>query len=163
VTIDIATRKVTGEIFLYGFPRVMVGSQNDKTIYQTMRWLNGVLAVDIGKQKVTQWVELPLSEKFPKDGAASHGLALTPDGKYLYVTSQILNNVTVISTADLKIVREIPAGSNPNWIEFAPDGKYAYVSNTDSSDVSVIDVDKGQAVKQIPVGIKPKRLAVGEI
>lgn len=163
VIIDIATRKAIDEVFIFGFPRVMDISRDGKTVYITVRWLNGVLLIGRNEHKAVNMIELARSDKFPSDGMSAHGLALTPDGKNLYITSQLLNTVSVIDTSTLKIENEIPVGVNPNWIGFTPDGKFAYVSNTNSSNVSVIDVEKDKVVKSIDVGPKPKRLAVGEV
>jgi YVTN family beta-propeller protein len=125
--------------------------------------MNGALKIDTEKKKVVDWVQLAQSPKFPSDGKASHGPGVSPDGKYLYLTSQVLNSVSVVDIASEKIVHEIPVGIDPNWIGFSSEGKYAVVSNTASNDASIIDLATRKVVKTIPVGKSPKRLAVGKV
>ena len=103
---------------------------------------------------------LPQSDKFDNEGNAAHGLCVAPDGKTVYLTSQFTNDVTAIDVASNKILKNITAGKNPNWIELTPDGKFAIASNTSSNDASIIDIEKWQVISTIPVGKNPKRLWV---
>jgi YVTN family beta-propeller protein len=90
----------------------------------------------------------------------THGLALTPDGSELWVTSLLDDCVYIYDMKTKKIVGKVPTGGGPNWMAFTPDGKYVCVSNTDSDDVSVIDAKARKEVTRIKVGKVPKRLAV---
>ncbi len=115
------------------------------------------------KKAVIGLIQLKQSKALPRDGGIAHGLTLTPDGKKLYVTSQVSDSVSVVDISTLEVEKEIPLGHNPNWIEFSKDGKMAYASNTDSDNISVIDIKQGNVIASIPVGSHPKRLAVGEV
>jgi len=96
----------------------------------------------MSRQARTHMVQLAQSPKFPSDGKASHGSGVSPDGKYLYLTSQVLNSVSVVDITSGKIVLEIPVGTDPNWIGFSKNGNFAVVSNTATNDVSIIDTQK---------------------
>ncbi len=161
--VDHATKQVVGEILVFGFPRVMVVSPDSRWIYLTLRWLNGMVAIDADRRQVMRALDLGLPIFPTFEGKAAHGLGIAPDGKYVYVTSQILNTVNVINAATFEVVRSIPVGMDPNWIDFTSGGRYAYVSNTASNDVSVIDTGAGKVIATIPVGQHPKRLAVGPV
>ena len=65
------------------------------------------------------------------------GVAVTPDGKYVYVSNQGGNGVAVIETASNIVVQTILVGTGPSGIAVTPDGKHVYVSN--ESRVSVIN------------------------
>lgn len=102
--------------------------------------------------------------KFAAQGKDAHGLAITPNGQELWLSTQTTNDVTVLRLPDHhQVIDRIDVGQNHNWIEFTPDGKLALVSNTGSGDVSVIDVDERQVVHTVGVGPSPKRLAVGDV
>ena len=160
VVVAIANMEVITEIIMFGFPRIPVITQDGKTIYSSLRWLNGTLKIDVEKNKIVDWIQLPQSKSFPQEGKASHGQGISPKGKYLYITSQILNSVSVIDIASQEIVKEIAVGKDPNWIDFTKDGKIGIVSNTGDNTVSIIDLISNEVIKTIPVGKSPKRLVV---
>ena len=61
------------------------------------------------------------------------GVAVTPDGKHVYVTNDGSNTVSVIRTATNTVVGlPIPAGLRPTGVAVTPDGKHVYVANGDS-------------------------------
>ena len=160
VKINLDEMKVTSEISTFGFPRVMTTTPDGKFIYLTLRWFHGLFKIDTEQNKIFAQVLLPQSDKFDNEGNAAHGLCVAPDGKTVYLTSQFTNDVTAIDVASDKILKNITAGKNPNWIEFTSDGKFAVVSNTSSNDASIIDVANWKVVATIPVGKNPKRLWV---
>ena len=73
-------------------------------------------------------------------GSNPHGLAVTPDGKRVYVAILDDNNVSVIDTASNTVVATVPVGTNLQGVAVTPDGKHVYVTNANSlGTVSVID------------------------
>lgn len=130
--------------------------------YQTIRWLNGALVIDPVKREVIDRIALG-EPKFAKEGKDAHGLAVTPDGKELWLTTQTTDEVTFISTENHNPLGKIQVGHDPNWVGFTPDGKLAAVSNTASATVSLIDVAQHKVVAEVQVGKSPKRLAVGRV
>jgi YVTN family beta-propeller protein len=54
-------------------------------------------------------------------------MAITPDGKTVYVADLNANTVTPISTATNTAGPPIKVGKNPGVIAITPDGKTAYV------------------------------------
>ncbi len=65
-------------------------------------------------------------------GASPGGLAVTPDGKQVYVAnpgeSKANGTVSVIDTATGVVTATIPVGVGPGIVEISPDGKQAYVT-----------------------------------
>jgi YVTN family beta-propeller protein len=84
-------------------------------------------------------------------GVNPTGVAVTPDGKHVYVTNGF-NAVSVIATATNTVVATIPVGIDPNGVAVSPDGKHAYVANQGSNSVSVIDTATNTVVAMITVG-----------
>ncbi len=84
-----------------------------------------------------------------------HGLALTADGRKLYVTfegndAEPRNIVGVIDTASNAKVKEITVGLRPLGIEIDPSGRWAIVANQYSNWLSVIDVITDEVTREIP-------------
>lgn len=87
-------------------------------------------------------------------GSAS-GIALTPDGNYVYVTNYDADSVSVIRTTSKAVTGNIPVGRSPNSVAITSDGTRAYVSNNMSNNVSVIDTRDQKVIATVQVGAKP--------
>jgi hyaluronoglucosaminidase len=111
-----------------------------------------------------QRVAIPAENQTPKErpfepsNTLTHGLALSPDGTELWVTSLLDNSLYVYDVKANKIAGRVQVGDGPNWVTFSPDGKYVCVSNTGTNDVSIIDVRARRDVKRVKVGKAPKRV-----
>lgn len=72
-------------------------------------------------------------------GGGTSGVAVTPDGQWLYVSAYGTNRVSVIRTSDNAVVAQIPVGQWPQGIiDVSPDGRYLYCPNAMDNTVSVI-------------------------
>jgi len=90
-----------------------------------------------------------------------YGIAVTPDGAYVYVTDRDGDTVSVIDTSTNTVTGSpITVGGYPYDVVITPDGAFAYVSNSDSATVSVIDTTQGAVVATIPVGSGPYGMAI---
>lgn len=164
--IDLEKMEYSAVIPAGGRPRPYTVSADGKTMYVAVADLHGFVIVDVPDKKVIERVEMPAEHPTPRPlqyetaDTHTHGLALTPGGGELWVTSLLDDCVYIYDVKAKKIVGKVPTGTGPNWMAFAPDGKYLYVSNTDSDDVSVIDVKNRHEVTRVKVGRVPKRLAV---
>jgi len=161
--IDLTRMAYSARIPTGGIPRPYVVSGDEKTLYTAVTKLHGFAIADIPARKVTGRVELPPAP--PLDcplevDTPTHGLALTPDGKQLWVTSLADGGVYVYDVAMKATSPMIPVGKCPNWIAFSPDGKYGVVSNSDSNDCSIIDVRTRRELARVKVGKAPKRVLV---
>jgi YVTN family beta-propeller protein len=165
--IDLEKMEYSAVIPVGGRPRPYVVSADGKTMYVALALLHGFTIVDIQDKKVLEKVEMPAEHptphplKYESADTRTHGLALTPDGGELWVTSLLDDCVYVYNLKTKKIVGKVVTGDGPNWMAFTPDGKYLCVSNSDSDDVSIIDVKSRREVTRIKVGKSPKRLAIG--
>jgi YVTN family beta-propeller protein len=148
-----------------GVPRPFAVSKDEKTIYAALTNFHGFVEINTAEGGSPQRVELPAQptpspcEKF-EPNTPTHGLALSPNGKELWVTSLADSGVYVYEIASKKTSKEISTGSCPNWISFSQDGKYVTVSNSASNDSSIIDAKSRKEVARVKVGNVPKRLLV---
>ncbi len=159
--IDLKTMEYTDKIPTDGIPRPYAISTDEKTLYVALSDYHGFEIVSIPDKKQIARVDLPPAP--PADCALephteTHGLALTPSGKELWVTSLSDGGVYVYDVATKKFSKEISTGECPNWIAFSPDGKYSTVSNSGSNNASIIDTKTRQVVATVKVGEGPKRL-----
>lgn len=162
LALDAQTWEVVGETPLLAFPRVVAVTPAGDRLFQTIRWLNGALVIDPAGRKVVDRIALG-EPKFAEEGKDAHGLAVTPDGKELWITTQTTDEVTVIDVATLKPIGRVKVGRDPNWVGFTPDGRLAVISNTGSGDATIVDVRGRNATGTVKVGAQPKRLAVGAV
>ncbi len=82
-------------------------------------------------------------------------LALSPDGKELYVACEASDSVIVVETAAHRKVAEIPVGRHPNDVAFSPNGSRAYVTNRLDDTVSVIHTAGRKVLDTVRVGDEP--------
>jgi len=104
-----------------------------------------------GQQKETQGIQ----------GAPAHGLAISADGKTLWVTSKYYAYLAAYALPDFKLLKVIPVGSHPEWLTIPPDGKNIYVAAAGDDETVVVDTKSMKVVARIPVGFVPKRNTSG--
>jgi YVTN family beta-propeller protein len=88
--IDLKTLSYVDEIPVTGIPRPIAVSQDEKTMYVALSDFHGFVIVDVPGRKVIQTVELPPAPHNTnplEPHTETHGLALSPDGRELWVTS----------------------------------------------------------------------------
>lgn len=161
--IDLKKMEYSARIPTGGIPRPYAVTNDERTLFSALTNLHGFVIADIPSRKVIERVELPPAP--PLDcplevNTPTHGLALTPDGKELWVTSLADSGVYVYDVAGKKTSPMIATGKCPNWIAFSADGKYGVVSNSDSNDVSIIDARTKRETGRVKVGEGPKRVLV---
>src|SRR3984893_8842043 len=167
--IDLEKMDYAAHIPAGGRPRPYVVSSDGNTMYVAVADLHGFVIVDIPGKKVMERVQIPAQHatlrklQYETPDTLTHGLALTPDGSELWVSSLLDDSMYIYDVKAKKITGRVSNGIGPNWIVFTPDGKYACISNTDTDDVSVIDVKGRREVTRVKVGKVPKRLAVAVV
>jgi DNA-binding beta-propeller fold protein YncE len=88
-------------------------------------------------------------------------MALTPDGKALYVSCANSTKVSALDPATGETLQTIvaalypqaPAGNTPNSICLTPDGQMLYVANADANNLAVFNVADRKAAR--PLGFIP--------
>jgi YVTN family beta-propeller protein len=164
--IDLKKMDYSARIPTGGIPRPYAVSNDEKTLYTAVTNLHGFVISDIPSRKVIERVELPPAPPLncPLEvNTPTHGLALSPDGKELWVTSLADGGVYVYDVATRKTSPMIHVGKCPNWITFSPDGQYCVVSNSDSNDCSIIDTHTRREAARVKTGKGPKRVLVVKV
>lgn len=94
--------------------------------------MGGVWVIDLTTHSTVTVIPTPDTRNF--------GVMVTPDGRYVFTTDFLLNEVSVISTATNQIVANVPVGTAPNDIAITPDSSKAFVTNQGDTTVSVISI-----------------------
>ena len=166
--IDLTTMAYSAKVTVGGVPRPYVVTPDSTTMYVAITDLHGFVKVDVASGKM-QRVEMPAENHTPKQrsfepsNTLTHGLALSPDGTELWVTSLLDDSLYVYDVKANKITGRVQVGDGPNWVTFSPDGKYVCVSNTGTDDVSIIDARARREVKRVKVGKAPKRVVAAAL
>jgi YVTN family beta-propeller protein len=102
---------------------------------------------------------------FTTEGVSDTGIwiAMTPDGKTVYVSGALNDTVIPISTATKRPGKPIGRGEGPLFV--TPNGKTAYVVNFGSArdtcaTVTAINTATNKAGKAIKVGHNPGAIAI---
>ena len=72
-----------------------------------------------------------------------------------FITNISDNTVSVINTADNKVIKTITVGIRPGGVSVNGDGSRVYVANYDANTVSVINTADNTVIKAITVGFTP--------
>lgn len=80
----------------------------------------------------------------------NHGAAASPDGRYLYFSSEAKITLDVVETENFTIVKEIPLTARPNNIDISADGRFVYVGiMAQPGGIDVIDTQSMERVDRI--------------
>jgi DNA-binding beta-propeller fold protein YncE len=128
--IDLEKLDYIAHVPVGGLPRPYVVTPDGKTIDVALTGPHGFVEVDLSSQKIVRRVVIPAQHPTPRHRAFepsdtfTHGLALSPEGNELWVTSLLDNRVDTYNLPANRITGQVPVGDGPNWVVFSPDGKY---------------------------------------
>lgn len=92
-------------------------------------------------------------------GEEPEGILASPDGKTVYVTSEVANIVHVVDLSEKEIAANIVVGNRPRRFALIPDQKELWVSNELSGSVTIINTDTNEIIGEIeflPKGFRPE-------
>mgnify|MGYP005845196605 FL=1 len=141
-----------GAEVIYRSPLAMVADRDGRMLYVAEYTANSVAVVDTTKGAVARRIALP---------EAPGGLALSPDGKTLYVTNAApAGLVRCINTVTGEEQASVSVGHTPMAVALHPDGSPLYVGNRFNNDISVVDVATRKEMTRIPAVREPVALAL---
>ena len=111
--------------------------------------VDAVLFKPIGTIAITEASPTP-------SGPRPMGLALSPDGKALYVSTGRGGSVAVVDVASRAQVRSIDGAGNRPWgVALSRDGALLYTANGTSHDLSVVNLATGNVDRRVAIGGLP--------
>ena len=100
----------------------VVLSKDERTAYITDAQRDILQVVDLENWRLI--ANVPVGKM---GGAPEFGLAITPDGNKVFVCNGYSKDISVVSTAENKVIDTIKMESTPGSIDISPDGKVAYI------------------------------------
>ncbi len=85
----------------------------------------------------------------------SSSLALTPDGRLLAVANPDSDSLTLLDTASLQVVAEVPVGRSPRAVSIDPAGARAFVTGRLDDSLTVVDLVRWRVVGSRQVEDEP--------
>jgi DNA-binding beta-propeller fold protein YncE len=144
---DIETAKVIRTIPFPENIRVQVLNKDSSKIYVNQNNFLGYLVADTRTGKILQTVEVTSVDwrsvwnRSPRPrvphGCPSHGIAITQDGKEVWLADALFNKIHIFSNTDNpKEIATIDTPDGVFWMTFGIDGKLVYASSGDIIDVA---------------------------
>src|SRR5207302_1969398 len=99
-------------------------------LFVALAGANGIVRVDLARGAVVEQLSVALDPHAPT-GSDPNALALSPDGKTLYVAMAGNNAVAVVrlETTRMRVAGLVPVGWYPTAVAVSPDGRALYVAN----------------------------------
>jgi YVTN family beta-propeller protein len=154
--VDTEQQKVIGQLHLpapHPMPQDVKISPDGRTWYIADMQTSGVWILD--GDRFTPPTFLPT-------GAGAHGLYVSRDSKYLYITNRGEGSTSVLEFATGKLIAkwQLPGGGSPDMGGLSPDGKILWLSGRYQRQVYAIDTTTGQLIARIGVDVEPHGLCV---
>jgi YVTN family beta-propeller protein len=166
-------------------PKSIVASGTGLFFAQNMMYRHNVMVFDRSGNVVTRIDDtVDLAAFGVENGVTAQGspveAAVTPDGKYVYVSNYKMygpgfdpsasddcnrgdwddSYVYKINTSTFAIEKVIPTGSVPKFMAVSADGSRLLVSNWCGFDVTVVDATTDTPITRIDVGRHPRGIAI---
>jgi YVTN family beta-propeller protein len=147
-----------------GTPITMMQAWSDSGIYQIKARAKDPAGAISNWSSTHAIVITTLDTSFPRQLVATisgvsspHGIAVHPNGSYVYVSNSSAQSITVIRTSDNTITATIPiAGAGYlGGMAIHPNGTYLYVTDSDGHRLVVIQLSDNTVVASVPVNTHP--------
>jgi YVTN family beta-propeller protein len=147
--VDVATRKVTGEIRVSPNPAAMAASADGLRLYVISGTRNALDVIDVRTSRVVRSVAV---------GPLPAGIAVSSDGRRAFLC--VDKGVDVIDTASFARVKNIPAGRGMQDIYLTPDQTRMIATSKTDKRLSIINARTEQVEFDMPVGGVPQEIAI---
>jgi YVTN family beta-propeller protein len=119
-------------------PHSILLSPDGAWVYTGCYGGSAIAVIDAASAKLAATIALPT-------GSEPYGLAISPNGRYLYASDNFTGRLFVVDTQTRREIASIPVGLHPALIARSPDGKTLYLANGGSRSVSVLDISHNPA------------------
>ena len=172
VVVDLGTRQPVATIAVGKRPRGVQVSPDGKAVYVA---LTGSTAVgpgvgnreEVAADKSADGVGVINAEtntlaKVLKSGSDPEQLAVSADGKRLYVANEDEAGLSVVDVGAGTIIHTVSIGTEPEGVALLPDGSMVLVASETGDRIDVVDTASFAEVGSIPVGGRPRALAISK-
>ncbi len=143
--VDAAEGRVVATVPTADHPCDLVFSPDGATLYVAEANRNWVAAIDLARPRVVRQISVAMGPDGPgtpsadtlPDGSTPNALALSPDGRTLYVANADDDAIAVVDLSKGPVAARatgfIPSGWYPSALALAPDGRTLYAANAKGS------------------------------
>jgi YVTN family beta-propeller protein len=147
--------------------RPFVLTADGRTMYLQLSYYNGIVEYDPFGCQTLRTLDLPLegpgTHVLPHDYpnlAAQHGIALSPDGRWLCSAGTIDDYAALVRLPDFSLAatKLIPVGQEPAYAVNSPDGSHCFISSRgpQANTVSAISYATQTEVARFATGLHPQ-------
>jgi YVTN family beta-propeller protein len=155
IKVDVAKQQVVGSVSLpdRGQPQDVKLSPDGKVFYIADMISNGVWKLDGNSMHLLGFIAT---------GRGAHGLYVSRDFHYLYVTNRDEGSISLIDlhSGAVALKWQLPGGGSPDMGNVSADGRVLWLSGRYNSEVYAIDTTTGKLLARIPVGAGPHGVCV---
>jgi YVTN family beta-propeller protein len=128
-------------------------SPDGKIFYVADMIANGVWLIDAARFRKIGFIPT---------GLGAHGLLISRDARYVFVSNRNAGSISVIAAASRRVVHRwrIPGGGSPDMGGITPDGKVMWWGGRYNGVVYAMSTTNGRLIAQIPVGAGPHGLCI---
>jgi YVTN family beta-propeller protein len=149
VKIDLRDMAIVGSAKLASLPVDVRLSPDGTRFYVTDQGRHGVIVIDPATMT---------EKRFIPTGRGAHGLAISRDTRFLYVSDRLEGTIAVIDTSKDAVVARWIVGGSPDMLQVSPDGTQLWFGDRFADTVAVIDTRSGKVISRIKVGRSPHGL-----
>jgi PQQ-dependent catabolism-associated beta-propeller protein len=154
--IDLKSLAVVGNVLVDVRPRGVVFSPDSRTAWVSAEIGSSLAAIDVEGRVVRETLVLEGGSGKPV------GVAVSPDGRRVYVANGGTGTVSVVDGAEMKLVATVKVGRRPWGLALSRDGGRLYIANGLSDDVSVVNTASLRVERTFGAGKRPWGVAVIE-
>jgi YVTN family beta-propeller protein len=155
--VDVAHHRLLRTVKLHqvrgGKPQDVKLAPNGRFFYVADMMANGIYVVDARTFRVV---------RFQPTGIGAHGLYVSRDSRWLFVTNRDEGTISVLSADTGRPITKwrLPGGGSPDMGNISADGKVLWLSGRYNGVVYAINAHTGHLIKKIRVGDGPHGLCV---
>jgi DNA-binding beta-propeller fold protein YncE len=154
IKVDLASQRLVGRLNLSpsASPQDVKLSPDGRTFYVADQASGGVWLIDARRMRRVGFI---------RTAGGAHGLYVSRDSRYLYVSDRSAGEVSVVSFASRKVMHTWRIrGGSPDMGGVSADGRVLWLSGRYGGEVYAISTRNGHLLARIPVGSGPHGLCV---
>jgi YVTN family beta-propeller protein len=149
--LDLHTLTKETDFMTDGTPTGMV-TGNGK-VYISDQSKSRIIILDLNKRQITG--SIPLAPK-----SAPKGLAILPNGKFIYVSESALNDVAVVEAATERVLMRTRVAAGPARMAVTPNGFQVIVLNVPAGEATIMSTLNQRVLGTVPVGSMPNAIVI---